>query len=129
MGYIHHQQAASEGALWDYTDLPVKEYNEGSASPGSTRRILIGRDEGEEDLIVRYFTLPVGGHSSHEHHRHPHSVVIVQGHGRVLLGEAWHPIGVGDAIYIEPHEVHQFQADTDTPLGFLCIIPAWAKKA
>ena len=33
--------------------------------------------------------------------------------GRVLLGDTWTPIGVGDAIFIEPDEVHQLQADAD----------------
>lgn len=127
MGTVHHQQNNAEDGTWTYTTVPVKEYSEGSASYGSTRRILIGRDEGADDFIIRYFTLPVGGHSSLEHHRHPHGVVVVQGRGRVLLGDQWAPIGIGDAIYIEPDEVHQLQAEGDQPLGFICVIPAWAK--
>lgn len=127
MGTVHHQQASSDAGTWDYSSVSVKEYDEGSASKGSTRRILIGRDEGESDFIIRYFTVPAGGHSSLEHHRHPHGVVIVQGGGRVRLGEEWQPISVGDAIYIEPDEVHQLEANAAQPLGFICVIPAWAK--
>src|SRR5258708_23118880 len=100
MGVVHRQTAVSaSGATWDYPTVAVKEYDEGSASQGATRRILIGRDEGAEDFIVRYFTIPPGGHSSLEHHRHQHGVVIVQGRGRELLGDAWSEIGVRDPVF------------------------------
>lgn len=128
MGVVHRQVAAS-ATTWDYRTVPVKEYAEGNATSGSTRRVLIGRDEGADDFIVRYFTIPAGGHSAREHHRHQHGVVVVQGQGRVLLGDRWSEIGVGDAVYIQPDEVHQFQADESQPLGFVCVIPAWAKAA
>lgn len=128
MGVVH-RQIAPAGATWDYATVGVKAYDEGSASAGATRRILIGRDEGADDFIVRYFTLPPGGHSSLEHHAHQHGVVIVHGSGRVLLGDTWTPIGVGDAIFIAPDELHQLQADEGSPLGFICVIPAWAKAA
>lgn len=126
MGVVH-RRTGPNGATWNYATVPVKEYNEGSASPGSTRRILIGRDEGCDDFIVRYFTIPPGGHSSLEGHRHQHGVVIVNGSGRVLLGDVWEPVEVGDAVFIAPHETHQLEADADAPLGFICVIPAWAK--
>lgn len=128
MGVVHRQVAVS-ATTWDYRTVPVKQYAEGNATSGSTRRVLIGRDEGADDFIVRYFTIPPGGHSALEHHRHQHGVVVVQGQGRVLLGDRWSEIGVGDAVYIQPDEVHQFQAGEGQPLGFVCVIPAWAKAA
>jgi quercetin dioxygenase-like cupin family protein len=128
MGAIHHQSAAPDALTWDYPTVPVKEYTSGGATPGATRRILIGHAEGADDFIIRYFTLPPGGHSAHECHPHQHGVVIVQGHGRVLLGDTWTPIGVGDVVYVAPNEQHQFEASPDQPLGFLCVIPAWAKR-
>lgn len=128
MGIVHRQTAPA-GATWSYETVGVKAYSEGSATAGATRRILIGQGEGAEDFIIRYFTLPPGGHSSHEHHAHQHGVVIVHGSGRVLLGDTWTEIGVGDAVFIEPNEVHQLQADSSAPLGFICVIPSWAKAA
>lgn len=125
MGVVHRQVAS--GPTWDYETVSVKEYDEGSASRGATRRILIGRDEGCADFIVRYFTIPAGGHSSLESHRHQHGVVIVNGRGRVLLGDTWTEIAVGDSVFIAPDEVHQLQADPEAPLGFVCVIPSWAK--
>jgi quercetin dioxygenase-like cupin family protein len=128
MGVVHRQATGPESATWNYATVAVKEYSEGNASNGSTRRILIGRDEGADDFIVRYFTIPPGGHSSLEHHRHQHGVVIVQGRGKVLLSDRWTEIAVGDAVFIDPDEVHQFQSAADGPLGFICVIPAWAKR-
>lgn len=126
MGTVHHQ--VSDGAAtWDYATVPVKEYTSGGATPGATRRVLIGQHEGAEDFIVRYFTVPTGGHSAFESHPHQHGVVIVQGSGRVLLGEQWTPIGVGDAVFVAPNEQHQFEASPEGPLGFICVIPKWAK--
>jgi quercetin dioxygenase-like cupin family protein len=126
MGTIHRRTSADD-ATWNYESVPVKQYNEGNASAGATRRILIGQDEGADDFVVRYFTIPPGGHSSLEHHRHQHGVVVVHGRGWVLLGEEWSEIDVGDAVFIAPDEVHQLRADADQPLGFICVIPAWAK--
>jgi quercetin dioxygenase-like cupin family protein len=122
MGTIHKQTASDAAATWDYGSVAPHKY-EGGAAPGAVRRILIGRDEGAQDFVLRYFTIPPGGHSAHEHHRHPHAVIITQGGGKVLLGDVWHEIGVGDAVYIEPDEMHQFRAPADQPLGFICVIP------
>jgi quercetin dioxygenase-like cupin family protein len=128
MGTIHHQVASADAAAWDYETVPVKEYTSGGATSGSTRRVLVGKDEGAEDFIIRYFTIPPGGHSAFEHHPHQHGVVITHGRGRVLLGQQWSAIGVGDAVFIEPNEQHQFEALGDEPLGFICVIPKWAKS-
>jgi quercetin dioxygenase-like cupin family protein len=127
MGTIHHQIATADAPTWDYETVPVKEYTSGGATPGATRRVLVGRDEGAEDFIMRYFTIPAGGHSAFESHPHQHGVVITHGRGRVLLGEQWTEIGAGDAVFVEPNEQHQFQALGDEPLGFICVIPKWAK--
>jgi quercetin dioxygenase-like cupin family protein len=121
MGTIHRQREQTDGT-WDYASVTPHKY-EGGAAPGAVRRILIGRDEGANEFVVRYFTIPPGGHSAHESHAHPHGVVIVQGGGQVLLGDVWHEIAVGDAVFIEPNEVHQLRAPADQPLGFICVIP------
>ena len=127
MGTIHHQVASSDAESWDFERVPVKEYTSGDATAGATRRVLIGRDEGAEDFIIRYFTIPAGGHSAFENHPHQHGVVITHGCGRVLLGDTWSAVSPGDAVFVEPNEQHQFEALSDTPLGFICVIPKWAK--
>jgi quercetin dioxygenase-like cupin family protein len=128
MGVIHRRISDPEKPVWDYATVAVKEYTSGGATPGSTRRILLGQDEGIQDFIVRYFAIPAGGHSALESHPHQHAVVIVHGQGHVLLGEEWSQIGIGDAVFIGSNEVHQLQALDDQPLGFICVISSWAKR-
>ena len=117
MGTVHRQRPAPDGT-WDYASAPAVAY-----TAGATRRVLVGKAEGERDFAVRYFTIPAGGASRLESHAHPHGVVVTHGGGRVLLGESWHDLGVGDAVYVEPHERHQFVAGPSAPLGFVCVIP------
>ena len=46
----------------------------------------------------------------------------------ILVAASCVSIAVGDAVFIDPDEVHQFQSAADGPLGFICVIPAWAKR-
>lgn len=124
MGAVHHRNSAA-GGNWEYSDVPTTEYSD--AAPGVIRRVLVGQNEGARDFIVRYFTVPAGGHTAYDQHEHQHGVVVVQGQGRVLLGDEWHPIGVGDAVFTDTNEIHQFAAADGEPLGFICVIPRWAE--
>ena len=108
---------------WESVEL--REYRTGEARfKGITRQTLLGEGSGETPLnsLTRYFEIEPGGRSSLEHHRHPHSVVVLRGAGRVLLGGESHPIEPFDCVYVSPGTVHQFQATEEGPLGFLCIV-------
>lgn len=131
MGTVHRQVASADATTWDYETVPAIEYKSGSqggATPGAVKRVLVGPDEGANDFIIRYFTIPAGGHSALDQHLHQHGVVVMHGRGRVLLGDQWTEITVGDAVHVEPNEVHQFEALGDQPLGFICVIPTWAEQ-
>jgi quercetin dioxygenase-like cupin family protein len=127
MGAIHRQTTDASKQTWIYRDVPLREYS-GLASTGVTKQVLVGSDEGASDFVVRYFTVPPGGHTALDQHEHQHGVVIVQGKGRVLLGNEWHEIGAGDSVFTDTNEVHQFEAAGDQPLGFVCVIPTWAEQ-
>ncbi len=127
MGTVHRQGAAAAGGMWEYSDVPTTEYRS-EAAPGVIRRVLVGQEEGARDFIVRYFTVPAGGHTAFDQHEHQHGVVVVQGRGRVLIGEDWHEIAPGDAVFTDANEIHQFAAAGDVPLGFICVIPRWAEQ-
>lgn len=128
MGVVHKQTASSDNLTWDYATVPTVGYTSGNASCGVIRRVLVGPDEGADDFVIRYFTLPPGGNSALEHHKHQHGVVVIHGQGRVLVGDEWHPLTPGDAVYIEPDEMHQLQASADQSLSFICVIPRWAHQ-
>lgn len=116
------------GRDFRWQDVPVRAYKaEGESAArfrGVTRQTLLGEGAGEGDLdfLTRYFEVEPGGFSSLELHRHPHSVIVVRGKGRVVLAGVSHELEPLDVVYVGPETVHQFQAAADQPLGFLCIV-------
>jgi quercetin dioxygenase-like cupin family protein len=126
MGTIHRQTSDAGTSAWSYPTVPLTDYST-AASAGVTKQVLIGPSEGTSDFIVRYFTLPPGGNSALDQHEHQHGVVVTHGTGKVLLGDTWHEIGQGDAVFIGSNEVHQLAATGTAPLGFICVIPRSAE--
>jgi len=108
MGTIHRFSGVEGG--WDWEDVPMRDY--GPARPGVTVRRFISRRDKSDKLEVRYFEL----------HNYEHAVLVLRGRGVVRLGEEVFPIQFGDAIYVEPDEVHTFQAAEDDTLGFMCAV-------
>lgn len=115
------------GRDYRWQGVPLRAYKDagdGTARfSGVTRQTLLGEGEDEAALnfITRYFEVEPGGYSSLELHRHPHTVIVVRGRGRVLLDGVSHDLEPLDAVYVSPETPHQFQA-LDEPLGFLCIV-------
>ncbi|MEZ4671606.1 MAG: cupin domain-containing protein [Anaerolineae bacterium] len=117
MGVIHHKIDKAEG--WEWESVKVESY----VSNNATKQVLIGKQDGANNFEVRYFTIPPHGFSSLDQHQHDHGVMIMQGKARVMLGEQFEEVGVGDVVYIPGMEKHQFENLTDEPFTFLCIIP------
>ena len=118
----------SAAAGW--TGVQPARYKEEGEGPGcflgATRHALLGAAaEGPGaalDFELRYFELAPGGYSSLERHEHPHAVVVLRGRGTVRLGETVEEVGPFDVVYVAPHDVHRFAADSAEAFGFLCIV-------
>ncbi|MFP4330119.1 MAG: cupin domain-containing protein [Alkalispirochaetaceae bacterium] len=112
--------ASGGGYRWE--NLPVESYS-GSLDifKGVTKQVLFSGEHGL-DSALRYFEVEPGGYSSFERHQHVHGVLILRGRGRCILGEEVRTITAHDRIYIPPMTYHQFQADEDEYLGFLCMV-------
>lgn len=97
---------------------------------GVIRYSLLGEaeDEWELNMQTRYFEVEAGGYTSLEYHRHPHSVVIIRGSGSVILGDEVHPLHCFDVVYISPETLHQFHADQEETLGFICVVDRYRDK-
>ena len=105
---------------WEGVDvLPYKE--DGNMFRDVTRQVMF---EGTGDLPVefRYFEVGPGGHSTLERHEHQHAVMVIRGRGRVLVRDTVSKICCQDIVHIPPMIWHQFRADEDSPLGFLCVV-------
>lgn len=110
----------AKDCTWD--GVPVLPYKEdGTIFKSVTRQVLF---DGTGDLPVqfRYFEVGPGGHSTLERHQHQHAVMVIRGHGRVLVGDQVYEIGMRDVVHIPPMTWHQFRAPEDEPLGFLCVV-------
>ncbi len=114
---------------WDGVER--KEYKMTSSNfKDVSRYSLLGEGENEHELNMqtRYFEVQPGGYSSLEYHRHPHSVMIIRGSGSVILGDEVHDVSLHDVIFISPETIHQFHADKDEHLGFLCIVDRYRDR-
>lgn len=119
----------SSGYQW--AGLSQKKYKDDPGCyEGVQRYSLLGEGDDEQQLNfqTRYFEVKSGGYTSFELHRHPHSVVIIRGSGSVVLGDEIHEIGLHDVVYISPETMHQFHADNNESLGFLCIVDRYRDK-
>lgn len=111
------------GLRWEGVEAEVYR-PAGEGSPAVTRHVLLGEREGEEGLnfVTRYFELPAGTCSTLERHSHAHTVLVMHGQGRVILGDEVHELSPLDCVYVAPDCLHQFHAAGPEPLGFLCIV-------
>jgi quercetin dioxygenase-like cupin family protein len=121
MGTIH--RFVGVGGAFDWERVEELDY-ESSDAQGVSVRWLVGPSEEAAHFAVRYFEVQPEGTTSLDRHEHDHGVVILRGRGQVRLGDDVTDISFGDAVYVPPHELHQFRCVGHEPLGFLCVVPA-----
>jgi len=87
------------------------------------KRVLIGPDDGSNNIVMRRFTVAPGGFTPHHTHDFEHVVRIENGKG-VVIQDSGKEVTVtkGDSLFINNNEKHQFRNPYDKPLEFLCII-------
>ncbi len=102
--------------------VPDKQVKEDGAA-GTRIKWLINESDGAPTFLMRQFTLEAGGHTPFHDHDWEHEVYILEGTGTVKYEGKEEAIGPGDAILIPPNKKHQFRADADRELKFLCMVP------
>ena len=111
---------ASGNFRWQEVDR-LRYKDEGSAPfKDVTRQVLFAPPDQAGEL--RYFEIAAGGYSTLERHQHTHAVLILRGRGAVRIGSEQHAIHEHDLVTIDPLTWHQFHADADGALGFLCLV-------
>lgn len=95
---------------------------EGSGFKDILRRQILGPETKDTGFELRYFEIKSGGYSSLEIHDHTHTVIIMQGRGRAILGNRVVDVRPQDVCHTGPGEVHQFQANQGETLGFYCMV-------
>lgn len=105
---------------WEDIDLMAYK-SEGSAPFRDVTRQILFMDPALA-CELRYFEIAPGGWSTLERHEHVHAVIVQRGRGRVLVGDRVYRVGEHDLVHIASLTWHQFRADADSPLGFLCMV-------
>jgi len=95
-----------------------------SESEGVTVRWLIGANDGANNFHMRLFELQPGASTPWHQHLWEHEVFVLDGEGTVKGESGEHPIKSGSVVFVAPNEWHQFSANPEKPLKFLCLIPA-----
>jgi len=114
--------AAPKGKVCHYTDVPAVAV--GEQGPGASLRWLIddARD-GAPVYALRMVELAAGGHSPHHTHPYEHENFVVEGQGRVLIGETWHDVAPGSVVFVPGGVRHTYVNAGEVPFRFLCGIP------
>jgi mannose-6-phosphate isomerase-like protein (cupin superfamily) len=121
-----HIHRKAKNFRWEGVDvLPYKE-DERALFKGVTRQVLFC--DPEQDSELRYFEVAPGGFSTLERHAHTHSVLILRGRGRCLVGRDVRQVETNDLVAVPPMTWHQFRATEGEPLGFLCMVNSTRDK-
>jgi quercetin dioxygenase-like cupin family protein len=105
-----------------YTDVEAKLF--GDEAPGVTIRWVIDEErDGAPVYALRVIEVAPGGHTPQHTHPYEHENYVMEGQGRVLLGEEWQDVGPGSIVFVPPDMLHTYVNAGSTPFRFLCGIP------
>ncbi len=87
-------------------------------------KVVIGKDQGAENFIMRIFKIQPGGYSPLHSHEWEHENYFLKGEGQIRnsKGEIKN-VKKGDVAFIPPFEEHQYYNSGDEVLEFICLIP------
>jgi quercetin dioxygenase-like cupin family protein len=92
-------------------------------SKGVRIRVVISKDDGAGNFIMRVFEVEPGGYTPRHKHDWEHEVFVLAGKGTAVSEAGEHEIKKGDVIFIPPNEEHQFKNTGQDILEFICLIP------
>ena len=92
-------------------------------------KILIGRNDGSENIFMRHFFIAPGGNTPFHQHNYEHLVKVENNNG-VVVDESGneYEIKKGQSIFVKANEKHQFRNPFREDFEFICIIPNPDKK-
>jgi len=87
------------------------------------KKVLIGPDEGSDNIIMRHFIIAPGGNTPYHDHDYEHVVKIENNKG-IVIDENGNEYEVrkGQSIFVAPNEKHQFKNPFSEDFEFTCII-------
>lgn len=111
-----------KGKAIHYTDVPAQTF--GPEAPGvSIRWVIDEQHDGAPNYALRVIEVAPGGHTPRHQHPYEHENFVIEGRGRVLLGETWHELGPGSVAFVPANALHMYENTGEVPFKFLCGIP------
>lgn len=83
---------------------------------------VIGKAEGWNDHVMRWFRLKPGGHAPRHSHDWEHYNYIISGKGTLLIDGKVNEVKAGDFAVVPSNADHQFANPYDEPMDFICIV-------
>lgn len=96
-------------------------------SPEGTKgvdfRPLLAKNIGAPNFYLRHFEIEPGGYTPKHAHEWEHEVFVIEGRGKISLKDGDEELAPGDAVFVEPGELHQFVNTGKTKMRLICVIP------
>ncbi|MHB8895298.1 MAG: cupin domain-containing protein [Candidatus Geothermincolia bacterium] len=106
-----------------FTEVQAREF--GPEAPGvSIRRLIDEEFDGAPFYNLRMLEISPNGHTPDHSHANEHENFVVEGVGEVMMEGEWHPLVVGDVVFVPPGARHQYRNTGDTTFRFLCGVPS-----
>ncbi len=96
---------------------------EGTEAEGVSIRVVIGKNEGAPNFVMRVLDVEPGAATPLHTHDWEHEVFVLSGQGRVHGGGKNAPLREGDTVFVPCMEEHRFVNEGEEPLRFICVIP------
>lgn len=93
-----------------------------SAGRSTTRRVLIGPDEGPHFALRKFSMEPGGGMPLHTN-TVEHEQYVLGGRARIVLGDTVVEVQKDDVVFIPGGMPHSYEALGEEPFEFLCVVP------
>jgi quercetin dioxygenase-like cupin family protein len=89
-------------------------------------RLLISKDDGAANFVMRMFEVQPGGHTPLHKHPFEHEVFVIEGQGTLIYEGQERKFSRDYVIFVPADKEHRFKNTGDSVLRFLCLIPASA---
>ena len=100
-------------------------YEDMSAFNGIKKQILVGPEDGSDEIVMRYFSVEPGGNTPYHNHGFPHVVKVEKGKGIVIDKDGnEHKLECDQVVYVRDDEIHGFKNPGNEAFDFICIVPS-----
>lgn len=103
-----------------YSNIPRERVEKASKT---WIRWLITDKDGAPTFAMRLFEVEPEGYIPAHKHPWEHEIFVLEGNGRIRIGEKVYDVKEGYTVFIPPNIEHEYWNTGNKTLKFICIIP------